>query len=185
MGPDTLAVPETVEWGGITYRLMGGKRRYYLSQSRSNTGRRGAKGLHVAVWEFYSGQTVPPGYDVHHRDGNPFNNDYGNLECLSRRHHGATHPVKDAERQKRHLARAREAASAWHRSPEGRAWHRAMALARPKASPVPVVCEWCGDTFPAARPTLARFCGPRCQQQARASVKGWPRHGRNRLQPID
>lgn len=36
--PDTSGQPETVEFLGVMYRLMGGKRRYYLSQSTSNVG---------------------------------------------------------------------------------------------------------------------------------------------------
>ena len=81
-----MDVPETVIFNGKEYKLMGtGK--YYLSQARSNKERKNAKGLHVAIWEFYSGKTVPKGYIVHHKDGNPHNNNFENLECISRDEH--------------------------------------------------------------------------------------------------
>ena len=76
--PTTLDRPETVVLNGILYRLMGTKR-YYLSQSSSNTGRKGAKGLHVASYECHTDKTVPKGHVVHHKDGNPFNNSIENL----------------------------------------------------------------------------------------------------------
>lgn len=77
---------EKVTFNGVTYRLMG-SRKYYLSQSTTNEGRKAPKGLHVAIWEFFSGKTVPQGFHIHHKDGNTFNNEFSNLECLSRNEH--------------------------------------------------------------------------------------------------
>jgi hypothetical protein len=70
-----MEIQEVIEFNGIKYRLMGGKRRYYLSQSNTNAGRKRPKGLHVAVYEFYSGEKVQKGFHVHHKDGNCYNND--------------------------------------------------------------------------------------------------------------
>ena len=61
--------PDKVDFNGVWYCRMGGQRRYYLSQSKKNSGRRGAKGLHVAIWEYHSGQSVPAGHEIHHRNG--------------------------------------------------------------------------------------------------------------------
>ena len=79
--------PDKVDFNGVWYRRMGGQRRYYLSQSRKNSGRRGAKGLHVAIWEHYSGQSVPAGHEIHHRNGDTFDCRPENLECLPIRVH--------------------------------------------------------------------------------------------------
>lgn len=55
---NTINKPEEVIFNGVTYKLMGAKR-YYLSQSKTNDGRKGAKGLHVAIWESYNHKNVP------------------------------------------------------------------------------------------------------------------------------
>ena len=81
-----LGVPKIIEFNGVAYRLMG-TGRYYLSQSNSNQGRKHPRGLHVAIWEFYNKKRVPKDYEIHHKDGNTFNNDISNLECISRIEH--------------------------------------------------------------------------------------------------
>lgn len=157
-----MEVPETIVFNGVEYRLMGSGR-YYLSQSRSNEGRRRAKGLHVAVWEFYSGQTVPKGFEIHHIDGNPFNNDFSNLECVPMRDHRAMYELKDPEKQRKHLEKIRPLASAWHSSPEGIEWHRQHAAESiGKRTPKRYVCELCGREFESTCTTAPRFCSHNC-----------------------
>lgn len=159
-------IPETIEFNGTTYRLMGGKK-YYLSQSNTNAGRRKAKGLHVAVWEFYSGQTVPKGSVIHHKDENPHNNDYSNLECLTRAEHGKHHPVKDPEKNRAHLERIRPLASEWHRSPEGRAWHRHHAR-NMVVTPKEFICQYCGASY-LAKTSNTVSCSNQCYELLRAA----------------
>lgn len=161
MGPDTLAAPETVEFNGVVYRLMGGVRRYYLSQATTNEGRKGAKGLHVDVWEFFSGEKVPKGHNVHHEDGNQFNNDFSNLKCLPRGTHMRQHPVKDREKQQRHLAQIRNRAIEWHQSPAGLDWHRRMAAERQPMRDQSRECATCGSAF-MAKSSRAKFCSQVC-----------------------
>lgn len=155
-----MAVPQTVEFNGVSYRLMGSGR-YYLSQSRSNEGRRHAKGLHVAVWEFYSGQTVPKGYEVHHKDGNCFNNDYSNLECLPRKEHRRATNYS-TERVREHLDEIRPLTAAWHKSEEGSEWHRQHGKECMEKRPlVERTCICCGATFQ-AKNKYAKFCSHNC-----------------------
>ena len=155
-----MEIPETVEFNGVTYRLMGAGR-YYLSQSTSNEGRRHAKGLHVAVWEFYSGKTVPDGYEVHHKDGNYFNNDYSNLECMPRAEHRRITNYA-TERAKKHLDEIRPLASAWHRSEEGREWHREHGKKCMEERPLEEhTCTFCGKVFQSKIP-YAKFCSHNC-----------------------
>jgi hypothetical protein len=164
--------PEIIEFEGVEYRRMGGKRRYYLSQSTSNEGRKRAKGLHVAIWEAKHGP-VPSGHEVHHRDGNTFNFDEDNLECLMIGEHrrlpkrNFDKAVNDAS-----LAKARIRAAEWHGSPEGLAWHRQHAFKsivgckRPIGDERKVLevrkCEWCGSEFE-ARHWRRKFCAPKCR----------------------
>ena len=155
-----MEVPETVEFNGVTYRLMG-TGRYYLSQSSTNAGRKGAKGLHVAVWEFYSGKKVPKGYEIHHKDGNPFNNDYSNLECIPRSEHIKKTNYK-TKNVKKHLDEVRPLASEWHRSEEGREWHRQHGReCMEKREVLTLTCQYCGKEFTAKQP-YAKFCSHNC-----------------------
>ena len=139
--------PKTITFNGVEYRLMGAGR-YYLSQSTSNEGRKHAKGLHVAIWEYYNGQEVPDGYEIHHKDGDTFNNDISNLECVSHGEHRKLHPVKDMEKQKEHLERIRPLAAEWHKSEEGHEWH--VQHAKKTIQNVPRkqhTCIVCGKQF--------------------------------------
>lgn len=157
-----MEVPKIVVFNGVEYRLMGSGR-YYLSQSRTNEGRRHAKGLHVAVWEFYTGQTVPPGHEIHHKDGDTFNNDISNLECVPMREHRKMYRLSDPEKQIQHLKRIRGLAKDWHSSEEGHEWHKAhVAESLGKIKPRDCVCEQCGTTFQSRNYTYARFCSHNC-----------------------
>jgi len=51
-----------------------------------NDGRKNYKMEHRLVFESYYG-VIPEGYDVHHIDGDTYNNDIDNLECLSHKDH--------------------------------------------------------------------------------------------------
>lgn len=163
--------PETVEFEGVLYRRMGGRRLYYLSQSSSNAGRRRAKGLHVAIWESHSGKSVPPAHEIHHKDGDTFNCAPDNLECLPRLVHRNIPKRVDIEDQRKHLDKYRHLAAAWHGSAAGLEWHREHAkvsLRKPGVDNHPIVgqgtCVWCGCEF-TARSHRRKFCGPQCQVQ--------------------
>lgn len=118
-----MDIPKSIEFNGIKYSLMG-KKRYYLSSSTTNKGRKGAKGLHVAIWEFFNKATVPKGFVIHHRDHNWLNNNPLNLICISRKAHAKEHAYFYQRFElKEHLAKIRPLASKWHRSEVGRLWH--------------------------------------------------------------
>lgn len=166
MYPDTLAAPQVVVFLGKTYRRMGGKSRYYLSQSRTNAGRQQAKGLHVAIWEHVHKRKVPSGYEVHHKDRNWFNNDPANLVLISLWKHRQLHAANPSQSLLAHLESIRPLASNWHRSEEGRAWHRETAKI-PKRDQS-FICKQCGNHFTAHRP--ADFCSPYCGYKFRAAT---------------
>lgn len=93
---------------------------YYNSHTR--------KRLHQAVWISHNGP-IPKGCEIHHKDLNKENNDISNLECLTRKEHHDLHNalLTDEERQWRREnldKNARPKASEWHKSAEGREWHR-------------------------------------------------------------
>ncbi|WP_425349999.1 HNH endonuclease signature motif containing protein [Rhizobium lusitanum] len=159
---------------------MGGKRRYYLSQSTTNEGRKSPKGLHIAIWEHHSGQTIPAGFEVHHRDGDTFNFERENLECLPAATHRSLPKNIDREKVRANLANIRPKANAWHSSAAGREWHRSHvyeSIHKPGALPYirNVIgsgkCRWCGDEFQ-KKSKRRVFCGPKCQVQESGFRRG-------------
>lgn len=46
--------------------------------------------IHRVIWEYYYGK-IPAGYDIHHIDHNPLNNDISNLQMLTKKEHAAIH----------------------------------------------------------------------------------------------
>jgi hypothetical protein len=142
---------------------MGGKRKYYLSQSTDYKKRKRAKGLHVAIWEFYSGQKVPKGWCVHHKDGDTFNNSFENLECIPRYEHDRIPKNVDVEKNKEHLAKIRPLTKAWHCSEEGRAWHKQHGKDGWKnRKPVKKICIECEKEFETYFPSRTKYCGGTC-----------------------
>ena len=168
-----MGIQKIITFNGVEYRLMG-TGRYYLSQSNTNRGRKNPKGLHTAIWEFYSGKKVPKGYCVHHKDGDVFNNEYSNLECISIREHMQYHSRKNYEnpeyRQKNRIAlsHAQEAAKEWHKSEEGRAWHREHASSIDWTPKYECICIQCGKYFKSCHKG-AKFCCDECGEKYRAT----------------
>lgn len=175
-----MAIPESIEFNGKQYVLLG-KRKYYFAvepDKRTKHGRR-LKGLHVAVWEAHRGQKVPKGHVVHHKDGNTFNNDPSNLECLSYGEHGKLNEYCRSDAQLKHLAKIRCKASEWHKSEIGRDWHREHwrnSIGKHFIEHTKI-CEICGEEF-VAKTKRARFCGRNC------IAKNWRKGSKERrLQP--
>ena len=180
---DANAVPETVEFNGVTYRLMGSGK-YYLSQYSTNKERQTkAKGLHVAIWEYYNNKSVPDGYCIHHKDGNTFNNDISNLECIERTEHLRYHATlynndpKNKQIVEKSLELAREASKNWHRSKEGRDWHSKHGKeVMKKRLPINLTCKYCGKSFQSIQP-WAKYCSSKCADKMRTKTNRVEVHG--------
>ena len=129
---------------------------------------KGAKRLHEEIWMDAHGE-IPEGHHIHHADHDPLNNSIDNLVCIlagdHHRHHSST-PERAAyltsEKQLAHLAEIRGMAAEWHRSPEGREWHREHGFrVAAKRKSKPGECEQCGNAFVSKRPD--RFCSNPCK----------------------
>ena len=165
-------VREEIVFNGKTYRRYPNARqsahRKYFSCSGSS--------LHRDVWIYYRGE-IPNDHHIHHIDGNTANNDIFNLECISGEDHYKMHAEERSENGKRPeqlqlLERIRHKTVDWHRSEEGKAWHRENAktsLAKARAvnwrENLPLLtknCEVCGVSF-ATKNQRKTLCGAACQ----------------------
>lgn len=165
---------KTIEFQGVVYALVSGGK-YYLSQSNTNQGRKRPKGLHVAIWEYYSGKKVPKGFCIHHKDGNTFNNDYSNLECIAVKDHIRIHQKQrneNPEYRKRNLeslSKAQEKAKEWHKSEEGRLWHKKHSEEIDWTKRHECICAYCGKTFLSAHKN-GKFCSESCGENFRRKM---------------
>lgn len=140
-----------------TYATYNGKRfkkdsrtGYYLSTAPIGSRR---MRLHRYVWETETGNKIPKGYDVHHVDRNKDNNDIDNLLLISNTDHLTIHQhiMTDAElkaRSERVAKYMRPKAIEWHKSEEGRAWHRSHGVeVYKKRTAVKYICTYCGKEY--------------------------------------
>lgn len=158
-----------IEFDGI--RFYPDKRGYWMA---TNPKTKKPIRLHQYVWEYYNGP-IPEGFQVHHKDFNPDNNEIDNLELLSKEEHLKYHANLQDKAWARNnmLTKALPAACEWHKSEAGKEWHRkhyAEALGKAMSEIVKKKCQFCGEEYevPAAIAENSRFCSNKCKS-------GWRR----------
>ena len=122
--------------------------------------------LHRDVWEYYNGP-ISKGYQIHHKDNNKDNNEISNLQCLSSKRHNQEHPIKDKEKNRKHLENIRPLTKEWHRSIEGKEWHKKHwkdSLGK-SFKEREYTCFQCGNKFISRAAQGAKFCHPNCKQK--------------------
>lgn len=157
MGRKRTGQVEIVEWGGHRWR------RWPDSKRRADRVyfKRNGKYLHRAIWAAEYGP-IPVGHHIHHADGNASNNAIDNMECVTPKQHAAEHwTAERAAAAVAVLVRVNHLAKAWHRSPEGREWHRehARAVAENRVA-VGHVCVVCAKQFRSVGD--ATICSGKC-----------------------
>lgn len=155
--------PTEIIWNGNTYRRYPNSKdkakvRYYVK----TTGK-GYKTLHREKWEYYNGQ-IPKGHHIHHKDGDYFNNDIENLECLSPLEHAQEHKEEFYESRVKHMDNIRKLASEWHGSEEGLEFHKKLGKMswegrEPQYERTCCVC----DTEFSSFNINAKYCSKKCQ----------------------
>lgn len=86
------------------------------------------KRLHRYVYEYFNGE-IPAGYQIHHKDHNKDNNEIENLQLLTRKEHDKIHyeemSKEEKERRRKNIKeKAQPKAIEWHKSVEGKEWHK-------------------------------------------------------------
>ena len=124
---------EEIVYRGIAFRRYPqsnkwADRNYYVPTE--NYRKQGIGRLHQEIWKDAHGAN-PEGYHIHHKDENPLNNAIDNLECLSMADHNAyhvsTYTEEEVAKRRELFDRIRPAANSWHKSEDGRAWHKEIA----------------------------------------------------------
>ena len=164
-----MAEPDVVEYNEIQFRRypdaeQWAERSYY--RPSGDHIENGVEALHREVYKDHFGE-IPDGHVVHHIDGDSTNNDPSNLEAVTPEEHIELHDWTDSDPP---TPQAVEAAAEWHRSEEGREWHRQHweeSLAD-QFDPVERECDYCGSSFEDRSPDgKGRFCSNNCKTQYR------------------
>ena len=147
-------------FNGRTYYQYEG--RYFTSHIRK---------MHRDVWSFYNGE-IPKGHHIHHIDGDVTNNDISNLELMEASAHlrmeGIKRHKENPEWSKQFHAKGIEMAKAWHKSTEGREWHKQHGVeAYAKRTPVLMVCQKCHKEYETTKMANSKFCSNNCKSASR------------------
>jgi hypothetical protein len=149
---------------GFNFRLDK-KTKFYLSSSPIN-GKRIR--LHRYVWMKHNGP-IPNGFEVHHKDKNRLNNAIDNLDLIPGKVHQKVHGelLSDLERTRirdNMINLVIPKAKAWHKSEEGRSWHREHAKkVATKMQPREYICLQCKTEFQKKPFGTNKFCSNKCR----------------------
>lgn len=130
------------------------------------------KYIHQYIWEKSNGN-IPSGYEIHHKDFDTENNKIENLQLLKKEEHLKIHSKNISCDRKNFLIKnlnekARPKAIEWHKSFEGREWHKKnyenvkdKFLIKNK-----FICSNCGKEFESTQ-INSKFCSNKCKSSFR------------------
>lgn len=128
--------------------------------------------MHRYVWEYHKG-SIPKGYQIHHKDHDKGNNDISNLRLITPGKHATMHGFIRADTNYDEMVQnlqknARPKAIEWHKSEEGRKWHKIHYQQIKDKINVErdFLCEYCGNKF-ASNQVKSRFCSNKCKSAHR------------------
>ena len=118
---------------------------------------------------------IPKGYDVHHIDGNTLNNEITNLQIIEIFKHRSEHQHNKTAEQKRlrdsilqNIARPK--ASEWHKSEDGKRWHRELAERNKETNRHKGKCVECGSEYESTFGGITKYCSDRCRKRVAARM---------------
>ena len=130
--------------------------------------------LHRYIYQKYKGE-IPKGYEIHHIDHNKDNNEIENLELLLPEVHKEKHGHEITEEMREFYRnnlnkKARSKAIEWHKSKEGREWHKKqyeISLRNYSSIKKKYICENCGREYETTQNGKNRFCSNNCKSAYR------------------
>ena len=161
-------MPEIIEFDGLKfYRYPESKNRtlrvYYNSTACRL--RYGVRRLHEYLW-FINYGNIPKGCYIHHKDGDPLNNNISNLECVSPKRHNTIH-LKGISRP--FSAKALIESAKWHKTDAGKLWHSQHAREQGfgRGEPKTYKCQNCGIEYQTTKQSNNKYCSNACRSSAR------------------
>jgi hypothetical protein len=150
---------------------LGTKKRYYFATVLGKT-----TSLHRYKYEKETGP-IPPGWHVHHKDRNCFNNDIDNLEAINPEQHSKLHPPS-AENMIKWQKSGIKSASVWHGSSKGIDWHKSHyeKIKNKIHQRRGRNCDNCGAYIQTTRKAGHCFCGNNCKSAWRRKNKPDMKH---------
>ena len=151
---------KTIYYHGLRF-CKDEKTGYYLNSNNSIR-------LHRYIYQCEKGD-IPKGCHIHHIDSDKSNNSLDNLVMLTQKEHMSLHskePKRAEASRANMLENAIPAAAKWHKSEEGRAWHKVHYLQYKDAlhRKHDFICGYCGEWYSSIR---AGYCCNACKSAAR------------------
>lgn len=166
-----------IEYDGYVF-TKDKKTGYYLSAKPINDGKRIR--LHVYVWTKHHGEP-PKGYSIHHIDHDKDNNDISNLQLVTKGKHNEMHmevrvKTEYEEMRERFITNAHPKATEWHKSKEGREWHKEhweASIGKHMKVKVKKECIVCGSEYEVNKINApkSKYCSKKCKAKYRRDNK--------------
>jgi hypothetical protein len=124
---------------------------------------------HRWVWLSTYGN-IPPGYHIHHKNGNKSDNNIKNLEVIESSRHASHHYTDEKKKwASKWVEQIRPMTKAWHSSEEGKEWHsfHAIKCNFGKGNPIKYICQCCSKEYESVKRSRALFCSNACKSQWR------------------
>ncbi len=127
----------------------------------------GRKPCHRIIWEEDVGP-IPEGHDIHHKDGNKFNNLLSNLECLSKADHMRLHAIEGREKRSACMKKNSANVHAWLKTEKGKKFLSDKAKKQFEMRPEKeFTCEVCSEVFKSKHTRHVKYCSDNCVMKAR------------------
>ena len=117
---------------------------------------------------------ILPNHVVHHVDGNSFNNEVSNFECVSKNNHTSNHmSTKERRDQSRFimLNSAHPAAKEWHKSEIGKEWHKTHIAESIYGDERKRICMECNKEYSTNIRMETKFCCKKHQWKYQARIQ--------------
>jgi hypothetical protein len=171
-----MAQLRIIEYQGLKFRASKTNPKYYYADIYKDGGRKKIALHRYKFIEKYG--SIPKGYDIHHIDGDAFNNDIDNLEAIERGLHRSSHQksrMANKEYRENAIQTLRDSdlkAREWHKSEDGLKWHSENAKKMWENKKLySLTCDFCQKPFETAFPTRTIYCSHLCNQRNRSSTK--------------